>query len=263
MKNPAIKCYEEEWKSHLTMMVFGILIYLVLWVSVVLYLLWLYSKRKSMRPIFNQRFGCLVIPYHEKMFWWEIVNMFRRAAIVILVDFFSNSSGSILQIFLVLAVCLTVFMLQIVTMPYKVKFLNTVSFLWIVIAIVILFSGIVFNSTASYKERSVFEGLVIFAVVSGILVSIGSFVLELRRSFQMMKEEVLYKKSYLEIESSLNEILKREFRGHRELRRALQELSVSTRGEFYRFVCNVQPAQSVDTVPDSTTTRIYTQSTTA
>jgi hypothetical protein len=113
---PTESCFNDSWKSHLPIITLGMLI--ALSIPLILLIL-LYFNRSGMESnVFRRRYGMLVVPYRMKFFWWELVLMFRKALLVMLIDL-SNNQSVFLRNYGVILFLLIIALIEAYVQPYK------------------------------------------------------------------------------------------------------------------------------------------------
>jgi hypothetical protein len=94
-----LNCYDKEWYTHLFVIVLGVLqIFLI--PMVLSFTLWRNRSRLN-KNAFLWRFGSLTAPYKPEFYYWEIFVLFRKTALVLLIDL-SNSLSSFLRVYIVI-----------------------------------------------------------------------------------------------------------------------------------------------------------------
>ncbi|KAJ6252885.1 insulin-like growth factor binding protein [Anaeramoeba flamelloides] len=163
---------DQEWNNLLIFSIIFIILYIVGIPILILYLLIKNSKIMNEKQ-FDLRFGLLCSRYSKSFFYWEVVIMLRKLFLAILKTFFINSTF----IQLILLVCLMTIslLLQFKYHPYLTNRHNFLESIQLIISIIILFSGLIFNSNELYNNASFQKKLFVTVIVSIII--IGVFLL--------------------------------------------------------------------------------------
>jgi hypothetical protein len=125
-RNPSQFCYTDEWYNSFGGVIFFIVLYAGIVPFALAYFFWR-NRRKLDSPEFAALYDVLIKPYRRGCYWWELVNMIRKAAFIIVIDFldFENSRFTIYYI----ALC-TLFLflwIDIASSPYATREYNKFS----------------------------------------------------------------------------------------------------------------------------------------
>jgi hypothetical protein len=175
---PSIQCYEGEWLNvHLPIMSFFLITFVGVYFVVLGKQFWryrsLFNSHVQAVDVLPETIGFLTRSYGKRVYWWELVHLFKRIAIIVCGIMLLRSKGP--EVYVVMFFILLGFLLlDILAFPYERKSMMRISLLWNSIALLILMTdGFVFRS--SFVPNSVKFTVGIFnicLVVFGILMSL-------------------------------------------------------------------------------------------
>jgi hypothetical protein len=175
---PVIKCYEDDWSNvHLPIMCFFLLIFVCLYFGIIAKNFWkhrsLFQKNAIDIETLPQTIAFLTRSYGKRVYWWEVVHLFKRIAIIVCGIMILRSKGPevyVIMVFILLAFLL----LDILALPYERKSMMRISLLWNSIAILILMTdGFVFRSVYVPNDIKFMVGILnISMIIFGMLMSL-------------------------------------------------------------------------------------------
>jgi hypothetical protein len=117
---PSEPCYEGNWTSNLPFVVLLMVVYVILFPCWLAWILFRYGREQGLDSLwFTSRYGLLTRPYRRKMYFWELVNLLRRAVMVVATSFWQASSSSYESRLMIALVFLFVFLwLDVFVSPY-------------------------------------------------------------------------------------------------------------------------------------------------
>jgi len=124
-------------------------------------------------------FGGIIGPYKVSLFWYELVNMLRKFLTVACLYTVTTSKPT-LRVLLCLIVLFVFLCLQYSQNPYKLQSNNFLSFLWMIVAIFCLFSGVVFGEGDQNSSELIFAWLVVVLFAFACIYSVAAAFLEVR-----------------------------------------------------------------------------------
>jgi hypothetical protein len=206
VSNPSITCYSAEWKKYIGHIAAAVSFYMV--GIPLLCLIIFFKHRKNVREIsFLFNYGCLTSGYRDAYPWWELVNFFRKGVLTLVIYVLTNSDY--LRIFVLIAVFLIIMFLQVTLNPFAFSLNNSLSFGWMLAALVCLFSGLVFsNSTISSVDSTVFTALILVFLICNIVFTLYAVVKEAFFSLAIKAEEKKCGMSYFLIEDKQHSAVK-------------------------------------------------------
>jgi hypothetical protein len=140
--NPGIICFESEWKSNITAVVFYAIIYVFV---LPLSLSRFFYKNRTHLDYVRLYFKPMISPYRPEYFWWEMVTLFRKAILALTVQVFSLFMSQRTKIYCVVLVIAVTMMVETVVQPFPTFKNNYVNFLY-VIRFVFAFLIVLFSS---------------------------------------------------------------------------------------------------------------------
>lgn len=89
----SVFCYDTTWYSFLPLAILGMLVYCA-GIPITFFLILMRGKRRSnlSDPDFFAMFGALFLPFREQYWYWELVQLSRKLATVLFIDFFAGST---------------------------------------------------------------------------------------------------------------------------------------------------------------------------
>ena len=163
--NPSERCFTEEWYDKLGfVIVFGSLYFVVL-PGILIWILMKYRGRFETLDFIN-RFGALTRSYRPEYFYWELVEIMRKASIVICIDFLTLTSSVNTRILIIYGLLMTYSFLVILCKPFRREYLNTLNIWWSLVPGAITISIAVFeNANVSEDEKNKLAAAAISVVV--------------------------------------------------------------------------------------------------
>jgi hypothetical protein len=122
-KYPNVKCYDEEWKSHLGGVMFFVVLYIVAVPGFLIFTF--YRNRQSIEsPEFLQKFPNLISPYRRNFFYYELIMMLRKALFVVSNDFLSVSGDYFSRFFVTISLLCFYLWLDFSFAPFQNQEMN-------------------------------------------------------------------------------------------------------------------------------------------
>ena len=131
-------------------------------------------------------FGGIIGPYKVSLFWYELIHLLRKLLTVVCL-YVVTSREPTLRVFLCLLVLSVFLCLQYSQNPFKVQSNNFLCFLWMLVSIFCLFSGVVFGEGTQRSSERIFAVLVITLFVFSCAFSVLAAYLEIKH-FQHVKQ---------------------------------------------------------------------------
>jgi hypothetical protein len=113
-----LNCYDEQWMSHINIIVLG-LAQIFLLPLLVLLIFRIYRGHLDENR-FKWRFGLLTLSYLDQFYWWEVVVLFRKLVFVMVVDL-TNDFDSYLRVFLAEVVLILGIFVEYIYQPRKAE----------------------------------------------------------------------------------------------------------------------------------------------
>jgi hypothetical protein len=184
--NSSANCFDREWLSHLPTTIFFILLYPV-GIPVALGIVFWKNMEKSETKGFRKLFGGVTLSYRSHLFWWEAVDLIRRASIVMLLKLLFLFQMKYLQLFLAVLVLFLYQIFYVFLQPFKRAEMNFLTTCWMISSIICLFSGVVFKvGELQSFERTAFAVVVITILSACFLLSAWVLFLELSSHNRIM-----------------------------------------------------------------------------
>jgi len=95
---------------------------------------------------FLTRYGVLTLPFRDQYYWWEFVNVCRRAVLIIIIDFGHSNTSPSLQLAIAFAVLLVFLFAQVLVSPYKLNVHNHLAFTWIGVLLFAVVTAVLFDT---------------------------------------------------------------------------------------------------------------------
>ncbi|KAJ6252801.1 insulin-like growth factor binding protein [Anaeramoeba flamelloides] len=187
-------CFESWWWQAFPFLLIFIILYIVGIPLLIVYLLMKNSKILTEKQ-FDLKFGLLCSRYNKSFFFWEIIIMLRKLFLVIFKIFLFNYPD--LQIILFLLLLLIVLILQFKFRPYIEKRHNFLESFLVAVPIIILFSGLIFNSgevLKRYTLRNQLTAFIILLIAFSCLMFLSTTLLDIKNRMKNNKMET--KKRY-------------------------------------------------------------------
>jgi len=156
---------------------------------------------------FLSRFGVLVLPYREQYFWWEFVNVVRRAVLIVVINF-GNANSASLQLAIAFAIILIFLFAQVLVSPYKLNLHNHLAFTWLSVLLFTVVSAVLFDTdiqseptdstinqlpasviaqlgidtsgSLTNQESQAYSAFIIMALIFVLLLTVGTMIYEFR-----------------------------------------------------------------------------------
>jgi hypothetical protein len=92
---PAELCFQGNWNKNLPAVIFFALIYVIAFPTCLTYVMYCYGRGDGVDTLwFSVRFGLITRPYRKEVYYWELVNLLRKAAFVLSTSFWQSTSSS-------------------------------------------------------------------------------------------------------------------------------------------------------------------------
>eukprot|EP00475_Leptophrys_vorax_P043779 TRINITY_DN8527_c0_g1_i2.p1 TRINITY_DN8527_c0_g1~~TRINITY_DN8527_c0_g1_i2.p1 ORF type:complete len:791 (-),score=112.92 TRINITY_DN8527_c0_g1_i2:55-2364(-) len=169
---PTENCFDANWMKRAPLIAFGILQIIV--IPGLILTIYFQRKKHSLSNYFEWRYGLLFRPYRENFFYWELVIILRKTALVMMVDV-SNGMQSALRIFLIMIFLVIVFAIEGVCQPLIAKGISILaSISWHMFAMFMLLCGaLVFDDSKGVESDQVhaIEGLLLLWFFMSLILS--------------------------------------------------------------------------------------------
>lgn len=200
-------CYTSAWYAETLPPVFAsTLVYVVGIPTFTMFVLWKYRK-DLFGNTFLSYYGGLVLPYRDRYVWFEVVNMIRKATIAILLEFNGSFESKAVHVFTTEAILFIILLVQYFMRPYTMVFNNSLAFMWILVSIFCLFTGIIFASETLFEwEKNVFAVIVLIMFNSALVLSLYALSKELK-FFQEFGEKIVIERKRGETEVIISDHL--------------------------------------------------------
>lgn len=131
---PSLQCYVGAWRTHapfagVFVFLYGVCIPLLFW-AILLY------HRKQPEGFasarFVSRYSALTLPYLPSKWYFEIINLSRRAMIILALDLLARVDNVSVQVNVVVLVIVIYLVLSLFLSPYHMSWLNRLTAVWMV-----------------------------------------------------------------------------------------------------------------------------------
>lgn len=201
-------------------------------------------RRSKYDEWFMKNFGGLVLPYRIQYEWFEILNMTMKTIFILLLEFYSLFRTYNVQVFAALVLLFLALVSQYFFTPYQIPYNNALSFVWILIGIFCLFTGVVFSSASVEQwEKDYFAFLVYVMFFGGLLASayfgFRESLLQQKFGVKKQRKETFGKtfergKHKIEVDEDRFQLLRRIFpETHARIRDHVSLLPPATESRFY------------------------------
>jgi hypothetical protein len=121
---PSLQCFDSNWNSHLPAVIFFGILYVV---SIPLFLSWLFwrLRHEIHSKKFISRYNLLVSSYKPRFFYFELVNMLKKALFVLSTGYFSSTPS--VKYALGVALFMSFLLLRTILLPYQTEKANVLS----------------------------------------------------------------------------------------------------------------------------------------
>jgi hypothetical protein len=93
--NPSEECYTGDWNKNFPIVVVALVFYGLLVPLLLIFIFFLFGRGKGKDSLwFTSHFGLLTRPYRRKLYYWELVNLLRRALFAIATGFWKSGEAS-------------------------------------------------------------------------------------------------------------------------------------------------------------------------
>jgi hypothetical protein len=107
----------------------------------VLLLVVIYARKDHLEDLHTQKaYGFLLKGYRKEMFFWEIIIMYRKIALVFFISLFSDNP--LFQIMVFMCIIMISIVLQVRYKPYMNYYLNRVEFIVLTATLGLVYSGL-------------------------------------------------------------------------------------------------------------------------
>lgn len=125
-QNPSQFCGDSLWRKHLPMVLVFLFCY-GLGIPVGVSFLFLKNRKRSEDPQFRKKFKLLINSYRSEYYFWELVNVLKRALFFLLLQLWNRSSfGS--RFMLLLSLLSFFLFLDVTCRPYATSYVNSLAF---------------------------------------------------------------------------------------------------------------------------------------
>jgi hypothetical protein len=121
---PSLKCFDSDWSKNLPAVILFVFVYVVF---MPLFMAWVFWRQRKQiySPKFQSKYYFIVSSYKPTLFYFELVNMLKRALFVVSNDFFSNSYG--VKYVCSVGILLVFLLIKEIFHPYQRRKTNTLS----------------------------------------------------------------------------------------------------------------------------------------
>ena len=131
------------------------------------------QKKQLMEPYMLNTYGFIYQNYRDRFMYWEVTILFRKASIGAIVVF-AYSLGSNLQAMMALGILNLALVVHLIAAPFKYPRLNVLENCSLIVSIVTLYGGVVFNDTNTSEYTKGFL-TIILVVLNSLLVAVILF----------------------------------------------------------------------------------------
>jgi hypothetical protein len=188
----SIVCYTEEHRSNLPGVIVAVVFY-VLSVPVAMVWILLAGRRKQLlqTPAWEYKFGSLTLPFVASSYWFALVDLLRKLALIVIVQFLGNdgsTSGSLGQLMAGFVVFTAFALTQVFVSPYNLHWNNRLSLLASVSLLFFMFAGLLYsNPLLEAAEARTLELVGMFILGLCAVVTVVAIVTEYRRAVVRVK----------------------------------------------------------------------------
>jgi hypothetical protein len=121
---PSLRCFDSTWNANLAGVIFFLLLYVV---AAPLFLCWIFWKSRYQinSPKFVSKYSLLISSYKPRYFYFELVNMVKKALFVTSTSLISTSQE--VKYFLSIVTFMIFLLLKAIVLPYQTKKTNIMS----------------------------------------------------------------------------------------------------------------------------------------
>lgn len=131
---PSLQCYTGSWRVHAPFAGAFIIIYSV-GIPALFWAILMYHHRRPdgfASSTFIARYSALTLPYLPSKWYYEIINLSRRAAIVLALDLTARSDSISIQVNVVVLIIVSYLVLSLFLAPYHFSWINRLTAVWMV-----------------------------------------------------------------------------------------------------------------------------------
>ena len=139
------------------------------------------------------------------------MDLFRRAALVTMIQFFTVLDFIFLQLFVVIGLLFGYLLLNIVFQPYTSKRLNFLVLVWISTSVLTLLSAIVFQSSLQETEETIFAFVVFVSLLGSMAYTFYVYMKDLRHATALIRFQNRHQISYFDVQEQNLEFLTERF----------------------------------------------------
>ncbi|KAJ6249797.1 g protein-coupled receptor-related [Anaeramoeba flamelloides] len=166
---PNYNCFEKWWYQKLFIASIIFIIFYIIGIPFLILYLLIKNSKILTETQFDLKFGLLCTRYNKNFFFWEIIIMIRKLFLIIMTLFISNFPT--FQLILIVLVLLVALVIQQIYKPYLSNRHNYLESTLLLISIIILLSGLIFNSKEfiyNDKESRLLSKIIIVIMVLSI-----------------------------------------------------------------------------------------------
>jgi hypothetical protein len=152
--DPSIKCFTSTWNQYVVIDVTLLFLYMVIFPSVGLYIIW---KYRNDHPTLELLMKPFLAPYRKGCEYWEFIRIFQKVLFFAIRDV--NAIDRTLKAMFLFVILMVGHLVDTHVNPYRTRELNQHSFRWNQLCLLFLTSVFVFESDSPRKE--VLAGLLV------------------------------------------------------------------------------------------------------
>jgi hypothetical protein len=173
--NSSVTCYKEDWKARIIEISFFIILYLILFPTRLLWILYKMIEIPKLR--IDPAFSYLTNGYKPSFFWWDAVQLLKRMTFVLFSQFLFSEIDSSLRIICSIIVFLFFATIEVTYVPFQFN-ATSKNNQTLMLILILLSQGLVFDNEDS-KSVQIFVMLVL--ILLSIIITHSLFVIFRRK----------------------------------------------------------------------------------
>ena len=169
VENTSLRCFEDEHRYLAYLVGIPGLVLFTVGIPLGLFIFLMSKKDVLYTPAYLNTYGFVYETYVDDHVYWEVLTMTRKALVAAIVVF-GYSLGPNLQGVLALGVLIVALVLQIVVRPYKYDRLNDLEGTSLVVTMITLYSGLVFEEDNTNVGGRAVMSVVVLILNIGLVV---------------------------------------------------------------------------------------------
>ncbi|KAJ3440497.1 insulin-like growth factor binding proteinn-terminal [Anaeramoeba flamelloides] len=201
-------CFEGEWMKLFPVALVALIGY-VFGIPIIMGLVLRHYSTRLTEEEFDQKFGLLSARYSKNFYYWEIVIMLRKLAIVALQLMLGKRQ--FIQVSLCILVIFVAILLQLKYAPYLETRHNMLEFILLGVSDLVLFSGWIFLSgeLTTDKDKVTSFSIIVVSIIWGSILCLGFMIIcEVRYKYRVIKGKEQDESKYLKDVRSGKAIMK-------------------------------------------------------